>query len=236
MGKRIIQRRRGRKKGRYKAPSHRYKGKPRYLSEIEKQTGTVEDIIHDPGHTAPLAKIKMENGEEAMIIAPEGLGVGDKIKITDDEDEIDIGSIMPINKIPEGMPVYNVELRPGDGGKLARSGGNHATIVSHNPKKTVIKLPSGKFKSLNSSCKATIGVTAGGGRKDKPFLKAGKKYIVSKAKGKLYPVVRGVAMNPVDHPHGGGGHQHVGKSTSVKRSSPPGKKVGSAAPKKTGKE
>ena len=143
---------------------------------------------------------------------------------------------MPVGKIPEGVPVYNIELSPGDGGKLVRAGGSNATIVSHDSEKTVIQLPSGQFKTLDSSCRATIGILAGGGRKDKPFLKAGKKYFAYKKRGKQYPVVRGVAMNPVAHPHGGGGHQHVGKPYTVKRGASPGRKVGSIAARRTGRK
>ena len=150
--------------------------------------------------------------------------------------EIEMGNVLPIGVITEGSPIYNIELTPGDGGKLVRAGGTSATVASHDAKKTVIRLPSGQFKTLDSSCRATIGTPAGGGRKDKPFLKAGKKHIAYRKKGKQYPVVRGVAMNPVNHPHGGGGHQHVGKPSSVSRDAPPGRKVGNIAAKRTGRK
>ena len=127
-------------------------------------------------------------------------------------------------------------MKPGDGGKLARSGGNHATVVTHNKDKTVIQLPSGRFKTVSGKCKATIGVVAGGGRDDKPFLKAGKKHYAMRTRGKQYPIVRGVAMCAVNHPHGGGGHQHVGKPYTVKRGASPGRKVGSIAAKRTGRK
>lgn len=125
---------------------------------------------------------------------------------------------------------------PGDGGKLVRAGGSYATVVSHDAKKTVIQLPSGQFKTLDSSCRATVGVSAGGGRKDKPFVKAGKKFFAFRARGKQYPIVRGVAMNPVAHPHGGGSHQHIGKPSTVKRGAPPGRKVGSIAADRSGRK
>ena len=83
---------------------------------------------------------------------------------------------------------------------------------------------------------ATIGITAGGGRKDKPFIKAGKKHYAFRTRGKQYPIVRGVAMCAVNHPHGGGGHQHVGKPSTVKRGASPGRKVGSIAAKRTGRK
>lgn len=236
MGKRLIQQRRGRTKGRFKAPSHRYKGSVKYIQDTGKHEGIVEDIFHDPGRTAPLASIRLENNKKTLILASEGIEVGDKIKFTDNKYEAMAGNILPIGKIPEGISVYNIEITPGDGGRLVRAGGSNAIITSHDKEKTVIQLPSGKFKTLHSSCRATIGLLGGGGRKDKPFLKAGKKYIAFKTRGKQFPIVRGVAMNPVSHPHGGGSHQHVGKPSTIKRGASPGRKVGSIAAKRTGRK
>jgi large subunit ribosomal protein L2 len=233
MGKRLIQQRRGRIKGRYNVPTHKNRGKIKYIQEKEIK-GVVEEIIHDPGHTSPLAKVRLENNKTVLVLATEGIGVGHKIKYTENK-ELKMGNILPIGLIPEGTTVYNIELIPGDGGKLVRAGGTNASIASHDAKKTVIRLPSGQFKTLDSSCRATIGISAGGGRKDKPFLKAGKKHIAYRKKGKQYPVVRGVAMCAVSHPHGGGGHQHVGGPSSVPRGAPPGRKVGNIAAKRTGK-
>ncbi|MDH7517362.1 MAG: 50S ribosomal protein L2 [Candidatus Thermoplasmatota archaeon] len=235
MGKRLIQQRRGRVRGRYNAPSHRFRGDVKYIQDRGVHEGFIEDIMHDPGRSAPVASVKLNNSRKILTIATEGMKIGDKIKITDSKDEAAIGNVLPLSKIPDGYMVYNVELSPGDGGKLARAGGNSATIVSHELGKTTILLPSGKFKTLDSSCRATIGVVAGGGRKDKPFVKAGKKFFAYRSRGKQYPVVRGTAMNPVAHPHGGGSHQHIGKPSSVKRGAPPGRKVGSIAPKRTGR-
>lgn len=236
MGKRLIQQRRGRTKSKFNAPSHRFKGNIKYPQKFEETEGVVIDIIHDPGRTAPIASLKLNDYKNILILAPEGIKIGDKIKFTDKKDEIVVGNILPIGKISEGAPIYNVELSPGDGGKLVRTGGSNATIVSHDKTKTVIQLPSGQFKTLDSTCRATVGVAAGGGRKDKPFLKAGKKYHAYRRRGKQYPVVRGVAMNPVSHPHGGGGHQHVGKPSTVKRGASPGRKVGSISAKRTGRK
>ena len=236
MGKRLIQQRRGRNKGHFKTPSHRFRGEVKYIRDRNKHQGIVEDIVHDPGRTAPLASVRLEDNSKILTIAPEGVLVGDSIKFTEDKMEIARGNVLPIGKVSEGTPIYNIELSPGDGGKLARAGGNSATIVSHNENETVIQLPSKQFKTLQSSCRATIGIIAGGGRKDKPFLKAGKKYHASRARGKQYPVVRGVAMCAVSHPHGGGGHQHVGKPSTVGRGASPGRKVGSIAARRTGRK
>ena len=234
MGKNLIQQRRGRRKGRYNVPSHKSRGEIKYSNEKELK-GTVEEILHDPGRTSPLAKIRLENNKAMLILATEGTEIGREIKFTENKGDCKKGNILPIGTIPEGYPIYNIEIIPGDGGKLVRAGGSGASVVSHDSKKTVIKLPSGKFKTFDSSCRATVGIAAGGGRKDKPFLKAGKKYLARRKKGKQYPVVRGVAMNPVNHPHGGGGHQHVGGPSTVPRGSPPGKKVGNIAAKRTGR-
>lgn len=234
MGKNLIQQRRGRTKGRYNAPSHRFRGKIKYSNMREIQ-GTVEEIVHDPGRTTPLAKIKLDNDKKMLILATEGVEIGRKIKFSDSKEHCEIGNILSIGSIPEGFPVYNIEIKPGDGGKLVRSGGSSATIASHTLKKTVIKLPSGQFKTLDSLCRATVGIPAGSGRKDKPFLKAGNKHYAYRGRGKQYPIVRGVAMNPVSHPHGGGGHQHVGKPSSISRGAPPGKKVGNIAARRSGR-
>jgi len=234
MGKNLIQQRRGRRRGRYYVPSHKFRGRVKYGND-RKSTGIVEEIIHDPGRTSPVAKVNFGQNKEELMIATEGISIGNEIKYSENKSECEIGNVLPLGSIPEGYSIYNIEITSGDGGKLVRSGGSAATIVSHDAKRTVIRLPSGKFKGLSSSCRATIGIPAGGGRKDKPFLKAGAKYLAYRSKGKQYPVVRGVAMNPVNHPHGGGSHQHVGKPSSVSRGAPPGRKVGHLAPKRSGR-
>lgn len=235
MGKNLIQQRRGRTRGRYHVPSHKFRGKIKYEHD-KNLKGKVEKILHDPGRTSPLAKIRLENKKTILTLATEGTNVGDSIKYTEQKSDCEKGNILPLGTIPEGYPIYNIELSPGDGGKLVRAGGSGASIVGHDGNKTVIRLPSGQFKRLQSSCRATIGIAAGGGRKDKPFLKAGKKFHAKRKKGKQYPVVRGVAMFAANHPHGGGGHQHVGGPNTVPRGAPPGRKVGNIAAKRTGRK
>ena len=232
MGKRIICQRRGRGTSKFKIPSHRYLGEIKYPYDKEFE-GVVEEIVRDAIHSAPIAVVRSEEGRSVMFLAAEGIKVGDKIKITDSD--VAIGNVLPLGKIPEGYPVYNIEMEPGDGGKLVRAAGSYATIVSHTNDKTVIQLPSGTFKTLSSQCRATIGIPAGGGRGEKPFVKAGKKYHFARARGKVYPLVRGVAMNPVSHPHGGGSHQHVGRPSTVSKNAPPGRKVGSIGARRTGR-
>ena len=236
MGKRLIQQRRGKRNTKFNSPSHRFKGELKYDYKNILTEGEVLDIIHDPGRTAPIANVKLKNNKLVNIIAPEGIKTGDKIKFNDEKKEIKIGNVSSVGRIPEGTPVYNIELLPGDGGKLVRAGGSTATVVSHEKNITVIQLPSGAFKRINSDCKVTIGVVAGGGRHDKPFLKAGKKHYAKRTRGKQYPIVRGVAMTAVNHPHGGGRHQHIGGPSTIKRGSPPGTKVGNIAAKRSGRK
>lgn len=138
--------------------------------------------------------------------------------------------------MPEGTVICNIEEKAGDRGSLARCSGNYGTVIGHNADegKTRIKLPSGAKKVLQSACRAAIGIVAGGGRIDKPILKAGRAYHKYKAKRNSWPKTRGVAMNPVDHPHGGGNHQHIGHASTVSRFAPPGQKVGLIAARRTG--
>merc|ERR1719499_311769 len=120
---------------------------------------------------------------------------------------------------------------------MVKASGNYATVVSQNVDKGVtrIKLPSGSKKTLRNGCRGTIGIVAGGGRVDKPMLKAGASYHKYKVKRNSWPKVRGVAMNPVEHPHGGGNHQHIGMPSTVKRDTSAGRKVGLVAARRTGR-
>lgn len=240
MGKRIIPQRRGRGGPRYRAPSHRFKGSVRYPKRTaykEGIGGQVISIEHDPGRSAPIAKILLENFEEIQLIASEGLQVGQWIEIGE-KAGVDNGNILPLGKITEGTSVHNIELHPGDGGKIVRASGTFAYIVSHEKESglTYLRLPSKKTIAVNSNSRATIGRVAGGGRIEKPLVHAGQAYYKHKARNKQYPKVRGVAMNPVDHPHGGGAHGYTGRSSSVSRNTPPGRKVGHMAPKRTGRK
>ncbi|PSN44362.1 60S ribosomal protein L8 [Blattella germanica] len=150
---------------------------------------------------------------------------------------VKIGNVMPVGTMPEGTIVCNLEEKTGDRGRLARASGNYATVISHNPdtKKTRVKLPSGAKKVMPSNNRAMVGIVAGGGRIDKPILKAGRAYHKYKAKRNCWPKVRGVAMNPVEHPHGGGNHQHIGKASTVKRGTSAGRKIGLIAARRTGR-
>ena len=120
--------------------------------------------------------------------------------------ELAVGNILPLAQIPEGTVICNVEAKIGDNGVMARASGDYALIVAQDTDKgtTRIRLPSGSKKTVANQCRAMIGLIAGGGRTDKPILKAGRAYHKYRVKRNEWPKVRGVAMNPVDHPHGGG--------------------------------
>lgn len=150
---------------------------------------------------------------------------------------IAIGNVLPLSAIPEGTVICNIEAKTGDCGKLAKASGDYAVVVSQDADKgtTRVRLPSGSKKTLSNDNRATIGLVAGGGRTDKPILKAGRAHHKYKAKRNEWPIVRGVAMNPVDHPHGGGNQQHMGKPGTVKRQTPAGAKSGQIAARRTGR-
>ncbi|MCW3136778.1 MAG: 50S ribosomal protein L2 [Canidatus Methanoxibalbensis ujae] len=235
MGKRIIAQRRGKGTPTYRSPAHRFRANLEHvrLASGETISCVVEKIVHDPSRSAPIALIR-RNGGRKYVIIPEGISEGDEICYGASA-ELKVGNTLPLRYIPEGTPVCNVELRPGDGGKVARAGGDHATVLAHEGDMTLLSFPSGKERWVSSDCLATIGVVAGGGRQDKPLVKAGKRYHRMRARAAKYPRVRGVAMNPVDHPFGGGSHQHVGRPKTISRGAPPGRKVGSIAASKTGR-
>jgi len=202
--------------------------------------GVVKEIIHDPGRGAPLARVHFRNPyhyrvDKETLVAVEGMYTGQFV-YHGKKAQLAVGNVLPVEVLPEGTIISSVECRTGDLGKYARTSGTYATVVAHNDDgKTRIKLPSGSKKVIPSDCRATIGIVAGGGRIEKPILKAGRAYHKYKAKRNSWPRVRGVAMNPVDHPHGGGNHQHIGHASTVKRSAPPGAKVGLIAARRTGR-
>ena len=236
MGRRIQGQRRGRGGPTFRAPSHRYKANlsHRAVEDADVVTGEVVGIEHDPARSAPLADVQFEDDDRRLVLAPEGIAVGDTIQVGVSA-EVAPGNTLPLAEIPEGVPVCNVERQPGDGGKFARASGVSATLLTHDRNAAVVQLPSGEMRRLSPEARATIGVVAGGGRTEKPFVKAGKKYHKMRSRGTKYPRVRGVAMNAVDHPFGGGGRQHPGKPKSVSRDAPPGRKVGDIASKRTGR-
>jgi len=235
MGKRIIQQRRGRGTHTYKSLGHRFKGMISHKKDSDKDIkGKVVDLINCPGHSAPLMQIDYEDGTTALLSAPLGVKVGDEVEYGSGVN-VKRASALPLKSIPEGTLIYNIEGIPGDGGRFVRVAGVAAKVVTKVGGKIVVEMPSKKKKSFNPECKAVIGTIAGGGKKEKPFLKAGKKWHAMKAKGKLYPKTSAVAMNAVDHPFGSGRGRHAGKPTIAPRNAPPGRKVGMIRARKTGR-
>jgi large subunit ribosomal protein L2 len=241
MGKRILQRRRG-KGGIQWRVSPRGKIAPvRYPLMTQEEADpnnklTVKAILDEKGRSAPLAQIQYgEHGAISYIPAVSGLAVGNEVQHGQGA-AVSNGNILPLKKIPEGTRISNIELRAGDGGKLVRAAGGSAVLFSKGEGRAIVRLPSGKSMFFNEDCRATIGEVAGGGRLEKPFLRAGPRHHKMKADGRPYPRMRGIAMAVVYHPFGGGRHQHPGKSTSTSRNAPPGRKVGLIAPRKTGRK
>ncbi|RWS01348.1 60S ribosomal protein L8-like protein [Dinothrombium tinctorium] len=203
--------------------------------------GVVKEIIHDPGRGAPLALVVFRDPyryrhKKELFLAAEGMYTGQFV-YCGKKATLQIGNVLPLSSMPEGTVICNLEEKSGDRGRLARTSGNYATVIAHNPdtKKTRVKLPSGAKKVIPSTNRAMVGIIAGGGRIDKPILKAGRAYHKYKAKRNCWPKVRGVAMNPVEHPHGGGNHQHIGKASTVRRDASAGRKVGLIAARRTGR-
>jgi len=203
--------------------------------------GVIREIIHDPGRGAPLAQVVFRDPykyklRKELFLAAEGMYTGQFVycgrKAT-----LQIGNVLPVGTMPEGTVVCNLEEKAGDRGRIARASGNYATVISHNTdtRKTRVKLPSGAKKVVPSTNRGMVGIIAGGGRIDKPILKAGRAYHKYKAKRNCWPKVRGVAMNPVEHPHGGGNHQHIGHASTVRRDASAGRKVGLIAARRTGR-
>ncbi len=241
MGKRIRVQRRGRGGSTYRASTHKRVAPAKYPPAMtSKETinssikGIIESLVHDPGRGAPLALVRFENGETCYTITPEGVFEGQEINIGG-KAPADVGNIIPLGKIPDGTMVCNLELRPGDGGKMAKSSGAYATVVGHTPQGTMVKLPSGNTRYINDQCMATIGVVSGAGRTEKPFLKAGEKFHLMKAKGHKYPRTRGRAMIAAVHPYGSS-KKSARKGTTVSHGAPPGQKVGLIAARGAGQK
>lgn len=194
----------------------------------------IVDILHERGRGYPVALLDYD-GKRFYLPAVSGLTVGSEIKIGP-QATVSAGNVLPLANIPEGTAICNIERYLGDGGRLVREAGGSAILFANTPTAATVRMPSGKTTILSPRCRASIGVVSGAGRVEKPFLRAGAKYHLMKAKGKVYPRMRGIAMAVVYHPFGGGRHQHPGKSTSTSRNAPPGRKVGNIAPRKTGRK
>lgn len=191
---------------------HRGGGAKRYVRIIDFKRdkfgvpGKVATIEYDPNRGARIALINYFDGEKRYIVAPVALEVGAKILSSREQVEVAAGNAMPIKYIPAGVMVYNVELEPGQGGKLARGAGTGVQVMGVEGNFAQIKLPSGEVRLIKKDCLCTIGQTSNPDLTHIKIGKAGRKRLMG-----IRPTVRGKAMNPVDHPHGGGeGNQPIG--------------------------
>ncbi|MCC6470049.1 MAG: 50S ribosomal protein L2 [Alphaproteobacteria bacterium] len=160
--------------------------------------GTIERIEHDPNRSAFIALVKYEDGELNYILAPQRLRVGDKV-VAGAKVDIKPGNAMPLKAMPVGTICHNVELKIGKGGQLARSAGTYVQLVGRDGGFALVRLSSGEMRMVRGECMATVGAVSNPDRMNETIGKAGRQ----RWKG-VRPTVRGVAMNPVDHPHGGG--------------------------------
>ncbi len=230
MAKTIISQARGHGSFTYRVRRKAFKYKVAYPVNLNGE-GIIIKLLNSPAHTAPLAKILLNN-KTFYIPAYKGMIEGQKINFNDDK--IENGKILPLDKIPVKSPIYCIEMRPNDGGKLIKAGGTSAEIRAKIGEEVVIAFPSKKEKRLSKYCRAIIGIIAGQGRLDKPLVKAGKQHYIKKAKNKLWPRTSAIKMNAIDHPFGSG-RGKVPKSKIAKRNAPAGRRVGLIRPKRTGK-
>jgi large subunit ribosomal protein L2 len=209
MGHRITTQSRGKGGPTYRAPSHRYKAELKHIGDdTQKITGTVIDIEHDPARNAPIALVKLEDGAKVYMLVTEGLGIGESV-LWSAAGEVKNGNTLTLANIPTGTYICNIEARPNDGGKFVRASGVQAVVVDKIGDRVGIRM--------------------------KPFVKAGNKYHKMQNTASNWPRVRGVAMNVIDHPFGGGGHQHPGRPKTIARGTSPGRTVGHVAARRTGK-
>jgi len=231
MGKRIIQQARGKGSHTYRVRRKAFSVKIGYPADLSGEWECVK-LIADGGHSCVIAKFKEVKGDKIFYnVAVNLLYEGQKIKLGGHED----GSISLIGDLKNGARIFNIENKPKDGGKFVRTGGNSAVVMVKKGNDVVVRMPSKKEKKFDVHCRVTVGVAAGGGRLEKPILKAGKQYYIKKAKSKLWPRTSAVKMNAIDHPFGGGRGKRI-KSKIAKRNAPPGRKVGLLRPRRTGKK
>ncbi len=183
---------------------HRGGGAPRlyrlvdFKRSIRDVEGTVRAIEYDPNRNTDIALIFYKNGAKGYILCPEGLAVGNTIKAGVDA-EVAVGNALPLSKIPTGFMVHNVELQPGQGGKMARSAGSAVQLVSKENGLAVLRMPSSEVRTVSLDSWATVGVLGNAEWRNLSWGKAGR----TRHRG-FRSSVRGMAMNPIDHPHGGG--------------------------------
>jgi large subunit ribosomal protein L2 len=231
LGKNLVQQARGKGGPRYTAPSFRYLGEARLRHGVT--SAVILDIENSQGHSTPLLHLKYNDGEVGYMIAPEGVFVGQTLQFGENA-PLETGNGLLLKNIPEGSLIFNIEGVPGDGGKFCRTTGSFAKLIAKTDKAIQVMLPSKKIKEFNFQCRAILGVPAGAGRKEKPFLKAGKMHYYMKARNKKYPVMSGSAQNAVDHPFGNKRSSRKSKARPAPQNAPPGRNVGYIRPRRTG--
>lgn len=231
MGKRIISQARGKGSLTYRVRKKAFRYRVKY--PVHEGEAEVLKIFHSSAHSAPLVKVKIAD-EIFYNVAFDGVVEGQRILIG--AEEVSKGNILALKSIPQGTQVFNIERNPGDGGKMIRTSGSSVVVNKrYDHGKIGIFMPNKKELRLDENCRATIGTVAGEGRKQKPFIKAGRMYYKMKAKSKLWPRVSAVSVNAVDHPFGSGRGKNVGPKIPKKNASP-GQKVGHLRPKRTGRK
>ena len=231
MGKRIIQQARGHGSFSYRVRRNAFRRKLGYPRALTGE-GTVIQLLHSAGHSAPLAKIR-DSKDVFYIPACKGMSEGQKISF--EGKEIKEGNILMLRDIPIKTEIYCIERRPGDGGKFIKTAGSSAMVSRIVGEKIFVAMPSKKEKEFNPKCRAVIGAIAGSGRLDKPLVKAGKNFYIKKSRNKLWPRTSALKMNVIDHPFGSGRGKRI-KSKIAKRNAPAGARVGLIRPRRTGRK
>jgi len=230
MGKRIISQARGHGSLSYRVRRRAYQYKIKY--PMQEGEAEIISLIHSAGHSAPLMKLKIKD-EIFYNPAFNSAIVGEKIKIG--EAEAKQGNILSLKHIPLGSSIYNIELNPGDGGRMMRAAGCSAILLKKlENNKFALLMPNKKEITISGDCRASLGTIAGSGKILKPFITAGNKWFKMKARNKLWPRTSAVKMNAVDHPFGSGRGKRI-KSKIAKRNAPPGTRVGHIRPRRTGR-
>lgn len=230
MGKNLIQQRRGKANPQYVSLGFRSISDAHHAPLGFAEVGKVVDIVKCPGHLAPLLEVRYPSGTN-FVIAPEGAYVGQQVGPA----TTGAGSTLCLRDIEEGQSVYNIEAVPGDGGRFVRAPGASAKVQTKDDASVTVIMPSKRTKKFHASCRAALGVVAGGGRTEKPLLKAGTAFHKFRAKHKLWPIVGGSSMNAVDHPMGNKRTSRKSRARPAPHNAPPGRNVGYIRPRRTGR-
>ncbi len=233
MGKTIIQQARGHGSIRYRSTKQAYAISAIYPEINFSGKGQVLKLINTRCYSVPVAKIQV-NHKIFYNLATDGLFEGQEIEIGENS-QLKEGNILPLNKMPIGTSIFNIETYPGSSGKLVRTAGTFARITKKD-KRVTLELPSKQEKTFDGKCRATVGVLSGASIKERPIVKAGKMFYIKGARGaRVWPRTSAVKTNAIDHPFGCGRGKRI-KSKIAKRNAPAGANVGLLRPRRTGKK